>query len=75
MKKIFILLATALVLVSCDDGFLDKKPLDKLSEEAVFNSDALAEAYVNALYTVLPGLFPLRRYFHPLHSIRIHGSR
>ena len=57
MKKIFILLATALVLVSCDDGFLDKKPLDKLSEEAVFNSDALAEAYVNALYTVLPDPF------------------
>ena len=46
-----------LALVSCNDGFLDKKPLDKLSEGAVFNSDALAEAYVNALYTVLPDPF------------------
>ena len=54
MKKLYILLAAALALVSCNDGFLDKKPLDKLSEDAVFNSDALAEAYVNALYTVLP---------------------
>ncbi|MBO4768626.1 MAG: RagB/SusD family nutrient uptake outer membrane protein [Bacteroidales bacterium] len=54
MKKIYILLASVLVLASCNDGFLDKTPLDKLSEDAVFNSDALAEAYVNALYTVLP---------------------
>lgn len=54
MKKIYIFIATAMALVSCNDGFLDKKPLNKLSEDAVFNSDALAEAYVNALYTVLP---------------------
>ena len=54
MKKIFLLIAATIALVSCKDGFLDKKPLDKLSEDAVFNSDALAEAYVNALYTVLP---------------------
>ena len=54
MKKLYILLAAALALVACNDGFLDKKPLDKLSEDAVFNSDALAESYVNALYTVLP---------------------
>ena len=54
MKKTYILIAAALALVSCKDGFLDKTPLDKLSEDAVFNSDALAESYVNALYTVLP---------------------
>ena len=54
MKKIYILIAAALALVACNDGFLDKTPLDKLSEDAVFNSDALAESYVNALYTVLP---------------------
>lgn len=54
MKKIYILMAVAFALVACKDGFLDKTPLDKLSEDAVFNSDALAESYVNALYTVLP---------------------
>ena len=54
MKKIYILIAAAFALVACNDGFLDKTPLDKLSEDAVFNSDALAESYVNALYTVLP---------------------
>mgnify|MGYP002624458814 FL=1 len=54
MKKTFILILAALGLVACNDGFLDKTPLNKLSEDAVFNSDALAESYVNALYTVLP---------------------
>ena len=45
------------LLASCNDGFLDKTPLDKLSEEAVFNSGSLTEYYVNALYTVLPDPF------------------
>ena len=57
MKKILFIFATAALLAACNDGFLDKKPLDKLSEEAVFNSDALAEAYINAIYTVLPDPF------------------
>lgn len=52
-----ILCLSALMFCSCDDGFLDKNPLDKLSEPAVFNSDALSESYVNALYTVLPDPF------------------
>ncbi len=57
MKKILYIFAAAAILASCNDGFLDKKPLDKLSEEAVFNSDALAESFINALYTVLPDPF------------------
>lgn len=57
MKKILYILASVALLAACNDGFLDKKPLDKLSEEAVFNSDALAEAYMNAIYTVLPDPF------------------
>lgn len=57
MKKILSILAFAAVMVSCADDFLDKVPLDKLSEDAVFNSPQLAEAYVNALYPVLPDPF------------------
>lgn len=49
--------SAALLLLSCNDGFLDKTPLDKLSEDAVFNSGSLSEYYVNALYTVLPDPF------------------
>ena len=57
MKKILYILVAAALLAACNDGFLDKKPLDKLSEEAVFNSDALAESFMNAIYTVLPDPF------------------
>ena len=57
MKKyIFSILASAALLASCaeeGEGFLDRTPLDKLSEAAVFNSDALAESYVNGLYVVI----------------------
>lgn len=55
-KYIPTILACVALLSSCSKegkGFLDKSPLDKLSEEAVFNSDALAESYVNALYCVV----------------------
>ncbi len=57
MKKIFAIFTAAALALSCQDGFLDKTPLDKLSEDAVFNSAALAENYINALYTVLPDPF------------------
>jgi hypothetical protein len=60
MKKIIYILAFAFIAIlatSCNDGFLDKTPLDKLSEEAVFNSDALAQSYVNGLYVCLPDPF------------------
>lgn len=51
--KVILSAALSLCLAACSD-FLDKKPLDKLSESSVFNSDALAESYVNALYSSLP---------------------
>ena len=56
MKKYILAISTlfALAAVSCTpDEYLTKTPLDKLSEDAVFNSDALAESYVNALYCVV----------------------
>ncbi len=53
MKKIAAILTAVVLAASCQDDFLDKTPLDKLSEEAVFNSAALAESYINAIYTVL----------------------
>ncbi|MFA6858232.1 MAG: RagB/SusD family nutrient uptake outer membrane protein [Bacteroidales bacterium] len=57
MKKIFFLLTILTVMASCTNDFLDKTPLDKLSEDAVFGSAALAQSYVNALYTVIPDPF------------------
>jgi len=54
MKKYLVITLSALLLVSCNDGFLDRQPLDSVSDEAVFNNAGLSEAYVNALYTSLP---------------------
>jgi hypothetical protein len=57
MKKTFnilILAAAVLTAAACKDGFLDRTPLDKLTEDAVFNSVGLAEAHVNSMYSVLP---------------------
>lgn len=56
MKKIIIAISILLsfAAVSCTpEEYLTKTPLDKLSEDAVFNSDVLAESYVNALYCVV----------------------
>lgn len=57
MKKISAILPAVLLLAACNDGFLDKKPLDKMSELDVFNNEALAEAHVNSFYAVLQDPF------------------
>ena len=58
MKKIvYYLVLTTIFFVSCNDDFLDRKPLDKLSEETVFSNASLMEQYVNALYDVIPHPF------------------
>lgn len=57
MKKIYIvsiLTVAAALMSACDDKFLDRTPLDKLTEDAVFNSVGLAENHVNSMYSVLP---------------------
>jgi hypothetical protein len=54
-KKLFIsILLVTFVFYGCNDDFLDKKPLDKISEEDVFNNDDLLTAYVNACYHAIP---------------------
>lgn len=57
MKKIiYFILAVSVIAPSCSD-FLDRMPLDKLSEETVFTNESLMEQYVNALYNVIPHPF------------------
>ncbi|MDR1098586.1 MAG: RagB/SusD family nutrient uptake outer membrane protein [Tannerella sp.] len=50
MKKIIIILVTnVLLFVSCFD-YLDKKPLDLISDSDVWNDKALIDAYLSNLY-------------------------
>lgn len=50
-----LLMGIFLLLVSCDlDTVLDKAPKDSYSDAAVWNDKALAEAFANAAYDMLP---------------------
>ena len=57
MKKLLFSFLILSALVACNDDFLEKKPLDKLSEETVFSNAGLMEQYVNAIYNVVPHPF------------------
>ncbi len=52
MKKIYILLLSALALASCSDDFLDKTPSDKVDPE-INVTDAVAVDMANACYRTL----------------------
>ncbi|WP_353329664.1 RagB/SusD family nutrient uptake outer membrane protein [Bacteroides sedimenti] len=51
-KSIYSLLLIALFSTSCDDGFLDKKPLDKLSNDSFWTSENDVVLGLNACYPV-----------------------
>ena len=53
----YLVLTLIITFTACNDDFLNRKPLDKLSEEAVFTNATLMEQYVNALYNVVPHPF------------------
>jgi hypothetical protein len=57
MKHIWLYILATALLCSCSEDFLNKKPLDKLSEEDVYSNASLLEAYVNSFYTVVPDPF------------------
>lgn len=50
-KKITLaLIVASFFAVSCNDNFVDTKPLDQLSENVVWSDASLAEAFVSELY-------------------------
>jgi hypothetical protein len=49
-KLILSLFAVSFFTVSCNDDFVDTKPLDQLSENVVWGDASLAEAFVSELY-------------------------
>ncbi len=55
ISVLFIILASTLA-VSCDKSLLNKAPLDRLSDAALWNDLNLVQAYVNDQYRVLPSL-------------------
>ncbi len=49
-KIVFILSVTCITSISCDPNLLDKKPLDVISEDAVFNDPTFLQNYVYNCY-------------------------
>lgn len=54
MRQLFVMGLLTLALTACNDGFLDKKPLDQITENAVWGNINLASTYANNIYTGLP---------------------
>ena len=53
MKKSYLIIALSVfgtVFTSCDDKFVNTKPLDQLSESVVWTDPSLADAFVTELY-------------------------
>ena len=57
MKKFLYIISAGLLLSACTGDFLEKQPLDKMSEADVFSNAALATAYANSFYTILEDTF------------------
>ncbi|MES2797033.1 MAG: RagB/SusD family nutrient uptake outer membrane protein [Bacteroidota bacterium] len=49
-KLILSIIAISMVTLSCNDDFVNTKPLDQLSQEVVWGDASLAEAFVSELY-------------------------
>lgn len=59
IKHIFELLIVVLFLASCNEDFLDTKPLTEISEVDLWNDAALARTFINNIYDGIPE--PFRR--------------
>jgi hypothetical protein len=58
MKKIkFLYLIIFLASLGCSEAILDRKPLDIISEDVVWNDKALVDAKLNGVYQSIPFLF------------------
>ncbi len=55
MKNFIVLFFVTLTVSSCNDDFLERYPLDQVSPQAYFNTEAELRTYTNGLYTYLPG--------------------
>ncbi|TXD47871.1 RagB/SusD family nutrient uptake outer membrane protein [Polaribacter sp. IC073] len=55
--KIIVLALLGVFITSCNDEFLDLKPLESISSENIFKDPALASLYLNEVYQGIPDGF------------------
>lgn len=56
MKKVILFCICSLVLTSCSKDFLERPPLNDISQETFWNSEKDVYKAVNAIYATLPGV-------------------
>lgn len=56
MKKIITYLIITILLLGCNDDFLDRTPLSEIAPENSFNTAQDLELYTNSFYNDLPGV-------------------
>ena len=56
-SKLIIIALLGIFTISCNDEFLDLKPLESISSENIFKDPALAELYLNEVYQGIPDGF------------------
>lgn len=54
MKKIFLTCVLLTLFTACNDDYLDRYPLDKVSPETFFKTDNDLKLYANRFYTIFP---------------------
>ncbi|WP_170146688.1 RagB/SusD family nutrient uptake outer membrane protein [Maribacter vaceletii] len=59
-KILLALIAVFVITISCDEDFLEREPLDKISDSAVYNDEGYVEATLFRLYNYMPIGFPGR---------------
>lgn len=53
-KTLYFIIFNLMLFVSCKDDYLDKQPLNKVSDADVWKTPAMIEAYVTRLYVDFP---------------------
>jgi hypothetical protein len=54
LYKFKIVLLAVLIMTSCNDDFLETKPLDQFAAEDIWGDPALTEAFINKIYRDIP---------------------
>src|SRR5690606_38710356 len=54
MKYLVYILPVIMLLSSCEDDIFDREPLDKISDNDVWQSGPMLESYITQLYTQYP---------------------
>lgn len=75
MKKIFLILITAIVIVACEEKYLDLAPISEVSTENFYQSETDFNSAINAAYNSLQSLNNINWKMQEVRSDNGYASR